>query len=329
MLTVGVFMFKDRLTSIFESWGILGTILLVIMAATIPYGLCRGFGLSAGKAFFLSYILIYILSWVKFAEFYKNLANHNLGLINLGLLILFFVSIFKLIKFPKFPSLSSKNLEDSSPFRSQIDQEMREEIVEGEMIANQAEKMTKIEIHSIEDIAKVLAEIQNIIETHRNNLSREERNKIAGFLKQISKDEDIFIRDVKRIQKLIQRLGTVDAQHLRELKERLGKTTGEKRKIIKAEIEGEEEKLKIEQTILELEKKLTQALNSFNQYIKAAIEHIRDSPYPYDGIHPLFEAKRVLTTIFKMIKETRQFEEQLENLAKTEKKLLKKERVAE
>ncbi len=46
MLTVGVFRFKEHVGRVFDGWGILGTILLVAMAATIPYGLCRGFGLS-------------------------------------------------------------------------------------------------------------------------------------------------------------------------------------------------------------------------------------------------------------------------------------------
>ncbi len=104
MLTVGVFMFKDRMRMIFEGWGILGTILLLIVAVTIPFGLCRGFGLSTSKAFYLTYILFYLLSWTKFPQFYHSLADQNLGLINLFLLILFFVAVFKVIKFHKSPS---------------------------------------------------------------------------------------------------------------------------------------------------------------------------------------------------------------------------------
>jgi len=33
---------------------------------------------------------------------------------------------------------------------------------------------------------------------------------------------------------------------------------------------------------------------------KAAIEHIRTSPYPYDAIHPLVEARKVLTNILQV-----------------------------
>jgi hypothetical protein len=106
----------------------------------------------------------------------------------------------------------------------------------------------------------------------------------------------------------------------------LEKTTGKEKKLVKAEIEGEEEKMKIEQAVFGLERKLTQALNSFNQYLKAAIDHMSASPYPYDAIHPLAEAKKVLVNIFNTIKETGQLEEQLVTLTKTEKGLLNKER---
>jgi len=75
-----VFRFKEQVVEVFEGWGILGTILLVVMVATVPYGLCRGFGLSNPRAFFLTYILIYILSWVKFPGFYEALAESNFGL---------------------------------------------------------------------------------------------------------------------------------------------------------------------------------------------------------------------------------------------------------
>jgi len=326
LLTFGAFRFKEQLNSIFDSWGILGSILLVAMVATIPYGLCRGFGMPAGKAFFLSFILIYILSWVKFPEFHRGLADQNLGLINLGLLILFFVSIFKVFKPGKFPSFMSKGLNENSQFSPEIDREMQDEDQESGMITGQAEKMTKLEIRSMEDIAEAIDQILKKVESHRNNLPQEERENISSLLNRIMKDEDIFKKNVRRLQGLFQRLGAVDAQHFKELKDRLEKSSGKEKKLVKSETEGEEEKLRIERTIFEFERKLTQALNSFNQYLKAAIEHIRSSPYPYDAIHPLSEAKKVLNNIFSMIKETGQLEEKLIALTKTEKNLLKKEK---
>ena len=47
MLTVGVFMFKNQLVMIFEGWGILGLVLLTLLVGSIPYSLCRGYGMPA------------------------------------------------------------------------------------------------------------------------------------------------------------------------------------------------------------------------------------------------------------------------------------------
>jgi len=328
MLTVGVFKFKSHVADIFEGWGILGTILLVIIAATIPYGLCRGFGMSAGKAFYLSYILIYIFSWVKFQEFYQGLADKNLGLVNFGLLILFLFSIFKVLKPRKSPSFDHVNLGESSPIRPEIDRDIDVEGQENKLIEGQAVKMTLIGIRSMEDIGKAIDEILGIIESHRNNLPREEREKIADQLSRISNDEDIFKKNVRKLQNLFQRLDAVDAQHFRELKRRFEKSSGKEKRLLKAEIEGEKEKIDLERMIFEFERKLTQAVNTFNQYLKVAIDYVRASPYPYDAIQPLAEAKKILNSIFSMMKKTAQIEEKLVSLAKTEKKLLKKEREA-
>ena len=326
MLTFGVFKYKEGLNTIFEGWGILGTILLVIIATTIPYGLCRGFGMPGGKAFYLTYILFYILSWVKFPQLYHMLADNNLGLVNLGLLIVFFVAIFKVVKFGKLPSLGSSNLAGRSPLRPEISREIEVEGDESRLVKKQAGKMTKIEIRSIENMAEALAEIQQIIETHKNNLPKEERERIAHILKEISKKEELFNKSVQNLRKLFQRIDIIDLKELQELKERLAKVDDKERQIVKAEIREEEEKIRTEKTILEYETRLGQYLNSFNGFLMQAVDHIRGSPYPYDANAPLAKARVVLKDILEMTKETKSLEDKLIKLTKSEKKLLKKER---
>ena len=326
MLTFGVFKYKEGLSTIFEGWGILGTILLVIIAATIPYGLCRGFGMPGGKAFYLTYILFYILSWVKFPEIYHVLADNNLGLVNLGLLIVFFVAIFKVVKLGKFPSLGSSNLAGRNPLRPEISREIEIEGDESRLVKKQAGKMTKIEIRSIEDMGEALAEIQQIIETHKNNLPKEERERIAHILKDISKKEELFNKSVQNLRKLFQRIDIIDLKELQELKERLSKVDDKEKQIVKAEIREEEEKIRIEKSILEYETRLGQYLKPFNGFLMQAVDHIRGSPYPYDANAPLVRARVVLKDILEMAKETKALEEKLIRLTKSEKKLLKKER---
>ncbi|PKN62620.1 MAG: hypothetical protein CVU57_23515 [Deltaproteobacteria bacterium HGW-Deltaproteobacteria-15] len=328
MLTVGVFKFRDGLQSIFEGWGILGTIILAAVAATIPYGLCRGFGMSAARAFYLSYILIYILSWAKFPQFYYGLAESNLGLVNLALLILFFIAVYKAIRPKKsvtdYFGAPTGALE-ASLLKPEIDREIVIENKEKNAIEAQAEKTTEIEFRTVEDIAKSLEEMQKILEAHRNNLPREERERIAKILGRISGEEDLFKRDVLNLHKLFQRLDAVDAAHFKELRERLGKASGKEKKLIQEELEGEEEKIKIEKTIFELDRRLIQAFNAFNKYVGGSLVHLRESPYPYDALPQLSQAGKVLQSIMAMIKEAEALEEKLVALGKLEKKLLKKE----
>jgi len=326
MLTVGVFRFKQQVVEVFEGWGILGTILLVVMVATVPYGLCRGFGLSNPRAFSLTYILIYVLSWVKFPGFYETLAESNFGLVNLILLIVFFVAVVNVFKPGKLFSFSKGDLVSDGPVAREIDREIAVENQEREMVGEGAEKMTRIEIRTVEDIEKALSEIERIIEANRNNLPRGERERIAGILNQIGKDENIFRDSIRSLQKLFQRLDVVDAHHYQELKERLAKATGKEKKLLTVELEAQEEKLRLEKSIFELEGRLGQGLNSLHQLLSAAVDRIRRSPYPYDAKGPLSQARVVLTAILAFIKEAKALEDKLVALVKAERKLLKKER---
>lgn len=326
MLTFGVFKYKEHLTNIFEGWGVLGVVLLSIVAVVIPYGLCRGLGLSGTKAFYVTFILVYILSWVRFPGLFRAIAEQNLGLINLALLILFFVSIIGLIKVGKlgFPALGS--VARSNPWKAEINDEIRLENEEKGLIKTAAAKMTKLEIRTIADIAKALEEIRGIIETHRNNLPREERERIAGSLNHIVKDENIFKKNVMNTRRLIQRLSNVDAEHFRKLKERLEKATGKEKRLLQAEVASIEEKLGIERAVFEIERKTLQALNSFNQFLRAALERVTNSAYPYDAISHLSHAQEALKGIMDLVREAKVLEEKILGLIKAEKHLLKKER---
>ena len=190
MLTVGVFMMRGRIVNIFEGWGMLGTILLAFMAATVPYGLCRGFGMAAGKAFSLTYVLFYILSWVKFPEVYYNLGERNLGLVNLALLILFFVSLYKVLKFPKPRGLTVRSI--TNPLKAKVDHEIDVEDREKKTVFKEAGKYTDLEFHTVDDIASELGEIQKTVEKNRSSLPREARETIVRTLKTISNKEALF-----------------------------------------------------------------------------------------------------------------------------------------
>jgi hypothetical protein len=282
--------------------------------------------MRASKAFYLTYVLFYILLWLKFPEVYRSLADHNLGLVNLALLIVFFVAVYKMIRWRRPAADVVKGMVAESPFTPEIDQNIEIQGKEQALIKEQAKKMTKIEIRTIDDIAQALTEIQRIIEEHRNNLPREERERLALILQEISKKENVLMQGLNKSQKVLQRIGTMDQEQLKDLKERIAKVSGKEKQILKAEIEREEEKLRIEKVAFELEGKVQQFITSFNKLVRSAFEHISRSAHPFDAKPYLVKAKLTVEEIVQILTQMKALETKLIGLTKTQKKLLKKER---
>jgi hypothetical protein len=325
MLTVGVFMFKKQLVMIFEGWGILGLILLVILVATIPFGLCRGYGMPAKKAVYITYILFYIVAWFKFPGFYYSLAKRNLGLVNLGLLILFFVAVYKLIPMRKSKNNFIADLVNSSPYKPEIQRELELQNKEKAVVKNQAVKITKAEIRTIKDMAEALAEIQRVVETNNNNIPNEEREKIANILRMLSNKENILKEGFLGLHKNIKQIGTIDTEQLQNLKERLKKASNKEQKILKSEIELEEEKLRAEKLILDLEVRLNQYIETFNKFLTEAVEHLNRPEKLYEIKKNFARARLLLNDIYEILEETKKLEEQLTKLTIAGTSLLKKE----
>jgi hypothetical protein len=327
MLTVGVFQMRDLLVAIFEGWGAFGSILLLIMAAFMPYGLCRGLGMQPRRAAYITYILLYILSWVRFPQIYHALANKNLGLLNLALLILFFVAVYKTVRLPKSVKDLASGVETAnSRFVPEIERGIDAQGKEQRLIKKGGLKNTKVEIKTIDDIEKALSEIQNIVQQHQNNIPREERERMALILREMAKKEDIFVGSVRHVQELIRRSGTLDEAQIKALRDRVTKVSGNEQEMINAEIAREEEKLRIESAVLELGQRLEQDMGSFNGLVRQAMECVRAAAYPYDAKPYLSNAESVLRTISRILKEVKKLERKLVRLTKAEKRLLKEER---
>lgn len=328
MLTVGIFKFKKSLILIFEGWGILGIILLGIIAATIPYGLGRGFGVSAGKSFFLTYILFYVLSWIQFPQVYKILEINGLGVVNLALLILFLYAIFRFVKFGAFSSMTGKKNIGTNSIEPEIMHEIDQEESEQKLIKKNALKLTKIEMRTIDDIAKAILEIHQIIQTHQNNLPNDERQRISKILQEIYKREQIFIKSLSKLKKTIKRIGSVDINQLGEKKNRLSKASGQTKDTLKKEIADDEEKIKIEKTVLQLEDNFLEKVKIFNHAIGSAVETLKSSRYPLDAAPHISKSEAILKEIFSMLRGAEKLEQKLLDITQSEEKLLKKEKAA-
>jgi hypothetical protein len=326
MMTAGVFMMREKVAMIFQGWGILGTLLLVFIAATIPYGLCRGFGMQANRAFYVVYALFYILSWAKFPDAYYYLGDHNMGLVNLGLLILFVVAIYKIVTMWKSKTDLSRSLNIDSPAKKEIVQEMDMQGVERKALEREENKATKFEIKTIKDIEESLVEMIRIIQTSNANLNSQDRVRISETLKKISSKEDIFLKTIQNLKQLLQRLRVLDAKQIQEMKNRLARSNGKEKEALEKEIFMEVEKIKIEQNVIALEQKLEQGMNYFNNLLRQAVQVLNSTSYPADAVQHLSQARMGLKDTFSIIDEMKRFEDKLLQLTKNEKRLLKNEK---
>jgi hypothetical protein len=320
MMTVGVFMMREKLTMIFQGWGILGTLLLVFVAATIPYGLCRGFGMPTNRAFYVVYVLFYIISWVKFPDGYYYLGDHNMGLVNLGLLILFIYAIYKLVPMWKSKTDLARGFNVESPLKKEIGQEIETQDIEVKTIEMEENRVAKAELKTISDIEESLVGMIRIIEAHNTNLNTQDRKKIAGTLKYISKKEDLFLKPLKDFKQILQRLRILDDKQIKEMKTRLDKKTGKEKQALENEIFMEEEKMKAEVAIMALEQRLEQSLGDFNNLVRQSIQILNGTAYPADAIPVLSQARLILKDTISII------EDKLLQLTKNEKRLLKDEK---
>ena len=321
-------MAKKYLVMIFEGWGVLGLMLLVFMVSTIPYGLCRGFGMAGIKAFYLTYILIYIIAWFKFPIFFYSLSDHNLGLVNLGLLIVFFIAVFKFIPLGRSKKIDHRNLADKSTSVPEIEQDIKTQKTGQKLVKENAVKFTKYEIKTIDDMVEALAEIQRIIEKNKNNLSHDDRQTLTAVMQDLSKKEIIFRQNLDNLDKTLKQIATLDETKLKSLEDRMKKAPKKERPIINKEIEKEKDKIKLIETVSDCKNRLEKAIRQFDDYLNLAIRGMGSFEYfPYVKEN-LLKARTVLGDILTLIEQIKVLEKKLIRLSKVEENLLEKEKAA-
>ena len=236
------------------------------------------------------------------------------------------MAVFKFIPLGRSKKIDAGQLVDNSTFIPEIEQNIRTQNAEKNLVKNKAVKLTKHEIKTIEDMAEALAEIQLIVEKNKATLSREERTEIASILQKLSNKEQIFKTVLLNLQKIFQKIGSIDTKQLQNLKDRVAKASEKERQILKSEIDRKEIKLKIEKEVLKFENRLEHYINLFNEYINYAVNQIRGSPYPNDAKPYFQKARGVLTNISGMLKDIGVLEKKIIETIKIERELLKKER---
>ena len=332
LLTLAVFRQRQVLALIFEGWGTLGTILLVLLVAVIPFGLARGFGLSTSRAFWLTYALFYILAWMHFPVLFDSLADQNLGMINIILLILFIISLWQVLRFKlesgKLGGQKPNSWASENRFKSEFKEEDQVENAEIRALEKEAIPVTIKELRSIKDIEERLLHCQELVQRRHQSLDRGDREKLASLVQSIIGHESVLKRGTERLHKNFQRLAAVDLNQLKKKKNRLKQVEGREKDILKAEVKREEERAKIDVAINEYNSRLNRIIGEFDRQLSIAIKMLQNSRYPGDALPFIASARQVLRDIHMVTASMKNLEKRADAIIREEKELLAKERKA-
>lgn len=328
-LAMAFAVFRNRriLALIFEGWGTLGSILLVCLTAAIPFNLARGFGMGKSRAFWLTYILLYLISWAHLPEFYQALADRGLGLVNVVLLLLFIFAVFKLFSSGgrgNWGAWAAQEKED----KANLEQETRQDLAEEKELEQAAAPLTFKEIKSVEDMEAVLRDLEDHLHAAGSGRSRQSHADLIRQVQALSGKEQIFKINLARLDKIFKRLGVADEQQLKEKRTRLKKAKGEERKILKAELQRQEEIVLIERTVRELERRMAANLKAFDKALAETVRVLRQSPYMRDAAPLVFKAGRELKNVRAIVLSLKDLEERMVHIVKFERNLLGKEKKA-
>ena len=300
LMAVAVFQKRQYLSLILESWGTLGSLLLFGIAAVIPFGLAKGLGLPAGRASWLSYVLLYLLAWAHLPGFFQELINRGLGIINLVLLVLFVLAIWKGFRIrlarPKWSASAKDGSLDKWEQRdrddsAELDHELKVDQTEAKALKKEALPMTSKELKSYEDVEETLKAIQKIINASKGSLSNEEKEKIVALLRTTANIRRFIQAVASRLKTIFQRINALDEKQISEMRDRYKNAKGKKQKLIKEELAHENEKLVLRQTVGKLASRMSVNLKAFDDCLNRAVNIFRSSKDPMQSLPALDQSE--------------------------------------
>ena len=334
LMAVAVFQKRQYLSLILDSWGFLGSLLLFGMAAVIPFGLAKGLGLPADRAGWLSYLLLYLLAWAHLPEFFQGLTNRGLGIINLVLLVLFVVGIWRGFRIrlakPKWlvgakdgslDKWAQRDREDSA----ELDHELKIDRTEAKALKKEALPMTSKELKSCEDVEETLKAIQKIINASKGSLSNAEKEKIVALLRTTANIRQFIQAIALRLKTMFQRINALDEKQIGEMRDRYKNAKGKKQKLIKEELAHENEKLVLRQTVGKLASRVTASLKAFDDCLNRAVGIFRSGFDPMQSLPALDQSRRAVKNIKTLILAMNDVEKRMFWILKHERKLMKRE----
>ncbi len=326
-MAFAVFKNHQVLTMIFLGWQTLGTILLICLTAAIPFSLAKGFGMGKTRATWLAYALLYLISWAHMPGFHHGLNDRGLGLLSLALFIMFPYALYRVVRgsgssVPAFPT--GKGASEIP----EIKREANTEKLEAQELKREAVPITVKEIRSIEEMERALVDLHDRLFAGEAGQSSKYREGLARQIEAVMGKEHLFKANLLRLDKIFKRIGVLNEGQLREKKARLKNVSGKERKIIKVELQRQEEIVLIERTVRELERRMGLGLESFEKALAGALSFVRRASNIHEAGALVLEARRTLKSMKSIALSLKDLDNRMIHIIKFERSLLGKERKA-
>ena len=326
MLAVGVYysIYKGWLHLSLQGFGLVGAAMVILVIFFVVYGMIRGFGMEKSTAIPLGYAMLYTSLWAVSPNIFDTFAD-RMPIINGILLILFIASIFKLVagffRHSKNPIAAIRELKTTKPEtietpqqienEKQVDKEIHDEKKENKLVKKHAIKITKTEIHTIEDIRNILQQMVRLIKQKGNSVDQNEVAQLTYNLRQIYAKEEIMRKGLALLQRHTKAYNAIHKKNIEAEVDRL-KTTQDKtqRGIIEEEIHYQRQMLQVLDFLRTNEAKIQEFTQKFNKLIYDAMTKVK-SNYPRDALSYLNHANGRLNQMRKIFDRQKHFEKYL------------------
>jgi len=338
MLAVGTYymIYKGKLHLSLEGLGMFGAMLIMIVIFFILFGLQRSYGMKVSISLPLGFVLFYISMFALTPNVMTNIQK-IFPLAKPIMAVLFAVSLYRLItaffRHSK-PNLKSVGKElEKAPIHPEdepeINHELKDDKKEGKLLKKKTLKLTKLEIHTIDDLENSLDHLIRLIKQKDKNITQEETREISQILKQISDKENILLRSMPLLKRQAEIFKSKHRKDISEMKKRYheAKDNPKQQKLIHEELTYQKRMIEVLDFIEACENRIIEFTQNLNQTLSKAMLKLK-SIYPHECLEYLNYAHKQIGAMKHLFKKQKQLEKYVLSLNKKTMKDLKKEKKA-
>jgi len=208
----------------------------------------------------------------------------------------------------------------------EIEREEKEEKEERRLLKKKSMKLTKMEIHAVEEIEGYLEQMINVIKGKGSDIGQEEIAELSHALRQIGKKQGLLKQGLELIKRHEKAYNNIHKRDLSELEKRLSSAKNkDEKKVIEEEIVYQQKMVEALDFMDKYEKRITDFTESFNKLIYAAMQKLKGR-YPAETLDYLVESHKSLKGMKNVYKKQKEIEKYLLRLNKKTINDLKKEK---